>query len=964
VNSILYLARRQIVNSPALSLNYTMKSFSQYTLLLYFSFAVSYSTHAQQPLQLWYKQPASTWTEALPIGNGRIGGMIYGDARREHIQFNEETLWTGRPREFARPGAVQYLQPIRQLLAEGKQAEAEALAEKHFMGLKDPTDSGYVIQKETWFKNVRANEGPAASNFDDKGWKEMTIPTPDGYERTGLQGLDGALWFRNYFELPAAWTGKNLVLDLGRIREMDFTYVNGKLIGSDEGISKKRRYTIPAAALQTGTNSIAIQVINYFDKGGLIGVKGNDKTLIVYPEGDQASAIALPNTWKYFIQNDNPPAFPRYEADYQPFGDVYLQFPGQDAISNYRRQLDITNAIAAVSYSVGNINYTREYFVSAPHRSMVMHVQADKTGAVTVQALLNTPHRKYTVRKIDDHTIALALQVSNGVLKGESWLYVDAKGGTVAVNDSSINVQQANEVTFYLVAATSYKNYKDASADPEMLCKQVVQKVKGQLYASVKDAHIKDYKKYYTTFSITIPEGKNATLPTNERIRQFNMQDDPGLTTLYLQYGRYLLIAASRPGTQPANLQGIWNDLLTPPWGSKYTTNINLEMNYWPAEVLNLSTCTQPLFQCIEELSVAGQRTAREHYNAPGWVLHHNTDLWRGTAPINASNHGIWQTGAAWLCLHVWEHFLFTQDTAFLRKQYPVLKAAAEFFVHTLVKDPKSGYLISTPSNSPEQGGLVAGPTMDHQIIRELFRYTIQAAAILKTDPAFVKTLKEKIPQIAPNKIGKHGQLQEWMEDVDEPRNQHRHISHLWGVFPGTDITWKDTGMMKAARQSLVHRGDGGTGWSLAWKVNVWARFKDGDHALLILKNLLEPAVTESGGERGGVYYNLFDAHPPFQIDGNFGGAAGIAEMLVQSHTGVIELLPALPSELPEGEVRGLCARGGFVIDMKWADRRLVQVKVLSKAGTPLRLRHGAQQIELATKKGGVYSFNGFLKRQ
>jgi alpha-L-fucosidase 2 len=935
-----------------------MKSFFCFASLVSFSV-----THAQQPLQLWYRQPATTWTEALPIGNGRIGAMIYGDATTEHLQFNEETLWTGRPREHAHPGAVQYLQPIRQLLTEGKQAEAEALAEKQFMGLKDPTDSVYAIQKDSWFKNVRADIAPATAVYDDKNWKEMTIPTPDGYERTGLQGLDGAVWFRTYFDLPVAWEGKNLVLDMGRIRDMDFTYVNGKLIGSDEGISKKRRYTIPASSLQTGKNSIAIQVINFFDKGGLIGVKSNDKTLIVYPEGDQANAIELPKNWKYFIQNDNPPAFPRYEADYQPFGDVYLQFPSQGAISNYHRQLDITNAIAAVSYTADNTNYTREYFVSAPQQCLVMHVQANKPGAITVQALLNTPHRKYTVRKIDDRTLALALQVSNGVLKGESWLYVNASGGSVIVSDTAIAIKQANEVTFYLAAATSYKNYKDVSADPASLCKLALQKIKGQSYAGIKDAHIKDYKQFFNSFSISIPDGKNAALPTNERIKQFNMRDDPGLTALYLQYGRYLLISSSRPGTQPANLQGIWNELLTPPWGSKYTSNINLEMNYWPAELLNLSACTQPLFQCIDELSVAGKQTAREHYGAPGWVLHHNTDLWRGTAPINASNHGIWVTGAAWLCLHVWEHFLFTQDTAFLRTQYHVMKDAADFFVHELTKDPKTGFLISTPSNSPEQGGLVAGPTMDHQIIRELFRNTISAAGILKTDPAFAQTLKEKIPQIAPNTIGKYGQLQEWMQDVDDRNNNHRHISHLWGVFPGTDITWKDSTMMKAARQSLLFRGDGGTGWSLAWKVNVWARFKDGDHALLILKNLLEPAVSENGGERGGVYYNLFDAHPPFQIDGNFGGASGIAEMLVQSHTGVIELLPALPGELPNGEVKGLCARGGFVIDMKWADKRLVQVKVLSKAGAPLRLQYGTQQMELATKKGTVYTFNDLLKR-
>jgi alpha-L-fucosidase 2 len=314
--------------------------------------------------------------------------------------------------------------------------------------------------------------------------------------------------------------------------------------------------------------------------------------------------------------------------------------------------------------------------------------------------------------------------------------------------------------------------------------------------------------------------------------------------------------------------------------------------------------------------------------------------------------------------LHIWEHYQFTQDTAFLRAQYPNMQGAAKFFEKFLVKDPKTGYLISTPSNSPEHGGLVAGPTMDHQIIRELFRNTIAAAAVLKTDAAFAGRLKTLIPQIAPNKIGKHHQLQEWMEDIDDINDQHRHISHLWGVFPGTDITWKDSALMKAARQSLIYRGDGGTGWSLAWKVNEWARFKDGDHALLMLKNLFTPAIDDNGRERGGVYNNLFDAHPPFQIDGNFGGSSGIAEMIIQSQTGVIELLPALPTELPDGEVKGICARGGFVLNITWKQGKLQQVKVTSKKGNTCHLKYGTQEITFSTKKNGSYTFNGGLSRQ
>lgn len=920
--------------------------------------------NAQNPNTLWYKQPAAAWTDALPLGNGRLGAMVFGGVQEEHLQLNEATLWSGRPREYARTGAVQYLQPIRQLLNEGKQKEAEAMGEQYFMGLKDPDDSSYNIQKDNWFKSVRSKVEPAAADFNDNNWATMQLPVLEGWERTGLMGLDGALWFRTSFNVPAKWLGKNLVLDLGRIRDMDFTYVNGKLVGNDEGISKKRKYTIPASLLKEGKNTVAVQVINFFDKGGFIGVK-TGRTLCVYPEGGDADTVDLANPWKYNIQNDNPPAMPRYEADYLPFGDLYFRFNHGNNVSNYQRSLNLDSAIARVSYNENGVNFDRVYFVSAPNQCLFARFTADKNGALSLRAVLSSPHKKYVLKKIGERTVSISIQVSNGVLKAVGYLHAYVIDGQLTVSDTAIEMQNTKAANFVFYAASSFKNYKDVSGDPAAVLDSLLASDKKQSFYSHLVEHVDDYQKLFETFKLNIPAGKNASLPTNERIRKFNMQDDPSLISLFVMYSRYLLLSSSRPGGQPANLQGIWNDLLTPPWGSKYTTNINLQMNYWPAEVLNLSSCTQPLFQMINELAEAGKQTAQKHYGAPGWVLHHNTDLWRGTAPINASNHGIWVTGAAWLCLHIWEHYLFTQDTAFLRAQYPNMLAAAQFFEKFLVKDPKTGYLISTPSNSPEHGGLVAGPTMDHQIIRELFRNTIAAAGILKKDAAFVQKLKTMVSQIAPNKIGKHNQLQEWMvdEDKDQIRDQHRHISHLWGVFPGTDITWKDSAMMKAARQSLIYRGDGGTGWSLAWKVNVWARFKDGDHSLLMIKNLFTPAIDERGVERGGVYNNLFDAHPPFQIDGNFGGASGIAEWLVQSHTGVIELLPALPAELPDGEVKGICARGGFVLDLKWQQGKLQSVKVKSTSGKPCNLKYGNNVITFVTKKNGSYSFNGSLKK-
>jgi alpha-L-fucosidase 2 len=387
-------------------------------------------------------------------------------------------------------------------------------------------------------------------------------------------------------------------------------------------------------------------------------------------------------------------------------------------------------------------------------------------------------------------------------------------------------------------------------------------------------------------------------------------------------------------------------------------------MNYWPAEELNLSACSEPFFGIVDDLSKTGKLTAKEHYGAPGWVLHHNTDLWRGTAPVNSSTHGIWVSGGAWLCHQLWEHYLYTYDEAFLKNRaYPEMRSAAEFFVHFLIKDPKTGYLISTPSNSPEHGGLVAGPTMDHQIIRDLFKNCITASAILGIDKQFADTLKEKYSKIAPNKIGKYGQLQEWMEDKDDTTDTHRHISHLWGVYPGTDITWKTPALMKAAEVSMKYRGDEGTGWSIAWKVNVWARMHEGDHAYRLFTKLLSAADVSSGKEKGGVYHNLFDAHPPFQIDGNFGGAAGLAEMLLQSQGDNIELLPALPTALPNGDIKGICARGGFVLNFNWKNGQLQHVQVLSKAGEVCRLQYHGQIISFNTQKGKTYRFDGELKQ-
>ena len=923
-------------------------------------------------LKLWYNKPAAKWTEALPIGNGRLGAMIFGGVEQDRIQFNEETLWTGEPRNYNRSGASKYLDTIRQLLFYGRQKEAEALAGKEFMGLK--SDEGL---KTEWLKKVVELNGvkgnPSAENFDDSKWKTMKVPSYEGWEAVGFEGLDGAVWLRTSFELPAAWEGKDIVLDLNRIRDHDLTYVNGKLAGTQEN-NEPRRYVITKELLHAGKNSIAVQVLNYTDKGGITGYKDTVRHIGIYPAGNEAEKISLNGDWKYFIQNDEPPAVGAYQASYQPFGDLWLNFKNTSSTTDYKRELDIANAVATTSYSVNGVDYKREYIASQPNQVIAVHLTASKKGSISFEISLGSPHKFSSVKRVNATTIALSLKVKNGVLKGESHLQVKTKNGKLSIVNDKIIISNADETTLYLSAATNYKNYKDVSADPIAICKASIRNTENKTYQQIKTAHIKEYQKYFNAFSINLynpvssgslqvsplKRDLEGALPTNERIEKFASSNDPSFVALYLQYGRYLLISSSRPGTRPANLQGIWNDLLTPPWGSKYTTNINAEMNYWPAELLNLSPMHEPLFKMIEELSESVKRTAKEYYNAPGWVLHHNTDLWRGTAPINAANHGIWVTGGAWLCHHLWECYQFTQDKIFLRnKAYPIMKQASLFFNSFLMRDPKTGWLISTPSNSPEQGGLVAGPTMDHQIIRDLFKNVIAASEILNTDKTFRETLKEKYKQIAPNQIGKYGQLQEWLEDKDDTTNKHRHVSHLWGQYPGNEINWDETPeLMKAARQSLLYRGDAATGWSLGWKINFWARFKDGDHAFKMIQMLMSPATRGAGS-----YPNLFDAHPPFQIDGNFGGAAGIGEMLVQSHTKYIDILPALPDALPNGEVKGICARGGFVLNIKWKDGKLQQLEVLSKTGNDLQLRYNNKVVKIKTAANGIYKFDGSLNK-
>ncbi|WP_026631420.1 glycoside hydrolase family 95 protein [Dyadobacter alkalitolerans] len=673
-------------------------------------------------------------------------------------------------------------------------------------------------------------------------------------------------------------------------------------------------------------------------------------------EGRQKEAEALAS--EHFM------GVPLRQMAYQAFGDMHIDFPEHTNVSDYRRELDLEKGIAQVYYKNGNVGFKREVFASYPAKAIYVKLTADQAGKLNFAVRMDAIHAQKNITGYAND-LTLQVKVENGVLEGVAKMKV-VTDGKVSQENGKINVDNATTATVILSAATNYVDYRTVNGNPAERSAAILKNAP-PFNKALKD-HIADHQRLFGRFALHLPVKTNSALPTDERLVKFkDNPDDPAFLALYVQYARYLLIASSRPGTHAANLQGKWNHQLKPSWDSKYTVNINTEMNYWPVEMGNLAECHQPLFAMIADLSKTGAETAKQHYNANGWLVHHNTDVWRGAAPINASNHGIWVTGGAWLSLHLWEHYRFTQDKIFLEKTaYPLMKGAAAFFVDFLVKDPQTGMLISSPSNSPENGGLVAGPTMDHQIIRALFKACIASANVLKTDQDFSAKLEKLSSQIAPNQVGKAGQLQEWMTDIDDTTSHHRHVSHLWGVYPGEEITPDKTPeLIQAAKKSLEFRGDDGTGWSLAWKINYWARFLDGEHAYTMIRKLFNPimdASVKKGG--GGSYPNLFDAHPPFQIDGNFGGAAGILELLAQSHLGELHLLPALPKALPDGTVSGLVARGAFEITMEWKNAQLQSVDVLSKAGNPCHVRYGSKRVTFETVKGKHYKLNADLQVQ
>ncbi len=715
------------------------------------------------PLRLWYRQPAKEWVEALPIGSGKLGAMVFGGVGVERLQLNEDTLWAGGPYDPANPEALTALPQIRKLIDAGDYAGATDLAEARFMGT------------------------------------------------------------------------------------------------------------------------------------------------------------------------------PKRQMSYQTIGDLKLDFPGLgETGADYVRDLDLDGAIATTAFTAGGVRYVREVIGSAPDGVIAVRLTAGRKGAISVDLSFASPLKSKPVATVEGHALVLSgmNEAQNnvaGALKFECRVQVQARGGKVSGQGDKLSVRGADEVLLLIAAATSYRRFDDVSGDPMASNRATLAKLVGKPWAKVLADHQADHRGLFRRVSVDFGRTRADLLPTDERIKSSPTTDDPSLAALYYQYGRYLLIACSRPGGQPANLQGIWNDKTFPPWGGKYTININTEMNYWPAEPTNLAECVEPLVMLVEGVAQTGAHTAKVMYGARGWVCHHNTDLWRATAPIDGAKFGVWPTGGAWLCKHVWDHYDYGRDKAYLEGVYPLMKGAARFFLDTLVVDPKFGVLVTNPSISPENNhghgsSLAAGPTMDQAIVRDLFDNCLKAEAVLGADPAFVAELRTARDKLASYKIGKDGQLQEWQEDwdADAADLHHRHVSHLYGVFPSDQIEIDTTPKLAAAaRQSLLTRGDLATGWAIAWRLNLWARLGDGDHAHSVLKLLLGPERT---------YPNMFDAHPPFQIDGNFGGTSGMTEMVMQSRNQRIYLLPALPSAWPTGHMTGLRARGAVGVDVRWAGGKLSEAVLTAGA--------------------------------
>lgn len=798
-------------------------------VMLFFLTAELFAQHTEMPdlintgnfnpaSLLWYTSPAKKWDEALPVGNGRLGAMVFGKHGEERIQLNEETYWSGGPYSTVVKGGFNVLPDIQKKVFEEKYLAAHNLFGRHLMG------------------------------------------------------------------------------------------------------------------------------------------------------------------------------YPVEQMKYQCLANLHLFFMNQDSVTDYKRWLDLESGISGVSYTADGIRYRREVFASAPDQVIVVRMTADKPGRISFTANLrgerNDTHSNYATDyfRMDPYgSDGLILTGKSadymgveGKLKYEARIKAIPEGGSMKTDDVNLIIENANSVTIYFAAATNFVNYKDVSADQHQRVNDYFKAIENKTYNSMLTAAVVDYKKYFDRVSLQLPKSKNSFLPTPERIKKIQTEPDPSMAALSYQFGRYLMIGSSRPGTEPANLQGIWNDNMNPAWDSKYTTNINTEMNYWPVESGNLSECAEPLFRMIKELTDQGAQVAREHYGAKGWVFHQNTDIWRVAAPMDGPTWGTFTVGGAWLCTHIWEHYQYTMDKDFLQKTYPLMEGSVQFFMDFLVPHPNGKWLVTNPSTSPENfpdgGGnkpyfdevtagfregttICAGSSIDMQILFDLFGYYIEAAKILGKEDAFVQQVKTAREKLVPPQIGKDGSLQEWADDWKSLEKNHRHFSHMYGLYPGKVLYEKRTpALIEAYKKVLEERGDASTGFSRAWKMALWARLGDGNRSNKIYKGYLKEQSCTS----------LFAlCGKSLQVDGSFGVTAAVTEMLMQSHDGFIKLLPALPDEWTDGEFKGLCARGGFELDFIWKNKTVTQFKVLSKAGEDckiefkpdMKISSNGKNVIFKKRPGGIVEF-------